>query len=66
MTPAEKLIDQVARTARLYQRGLLTAKQFADVTIEDLARFSDLKFRDNLDAIARSYAHRGDLSRDAS
>lgn len=35
-----RFVDQVARSARLYQRGLLTAKEFTDVTVSDIHRLT--------------------------
>lgn len=35
---AEKFLEQAARSARLYQRGLITAQEFTNVTLEDLDR----------------------------
>lgn len=32
----EQFVEQVARSARLYQRGLITAQEFTNVTLNDL------------------------------
>ena len=38
---SDKLVEQVSRSARLYQRGLITAQEFTNVTLEDLHRLSN-------------------------
>lgn len=36
----DQFVEQIARSARLYQRGLITAQEFTNVTLEDLHRLA--------------------------
>ncbi len=37
----DAFVDQIARSARLFQRGLITAQEFTNVTLEDLRRLQE-------------------------
>jgi hypothetical protein len=41
----DKFIGQVTRSADLYRQGLITAKEFTDVTINDLHHLRDQRPR---------------------
>lgn len=50
---SDKFVDRVARSARLYQRGLITAQEFTNVTVNDLHRFDDERCRARHDGEGR-------------
>lgn len=50
-----KFVDQVARSARLYQRGLITAQEFTNVTLGDLHRLDERRLRDDLYPMPGTY-----------
>lgn len=52
---SDKFVDQTARSARLYQRGLITAQEFVNVTLEDLHRLDEQQHRDDCYSMPGTY-----------